>query len=101
VKARLSLPTVPRLVRRNVVATFAGTLTPYHGGRTPVELWRKVGSRFVRYKTLKATNAAFSGITKWTLKARLPYAGSWRIRAIHSDADHAANSSAYKSFTVR
>lgn len=101
VRARLSTPTAPRLVRRNVTAAFSGTLTPAHAGKTPVELWRKVGRRYVRYKTYKATNAVSGSVTRWRLRVRLPYRGTWRIRALHSDTDHATSASAYKGFTVR
>jgi hypothetical protein len=99
-RALLSTPTAPPIVKRSVTATFTGTVAPFHAGKTRVELYRRVGTRFVHYETLQARNVPFSGITKWILRAELPYAGTWRIRARDLCAGHAPSTSAYKGFFV-
>jgi hypothetical protein len=102
VKARLSRPAGPAVVRRDVTVTFTGTVAPGHVGKTPIELYRDIGgTHYVRYRTLYAPNAPYSGITRWTLRVRFPIAGRWLIRSLHSDASHAANASSMRLCTVR
>jgi hypothetical protein len=101
VGAYLPKPVAPSVVRRGASFTTYGYLKPRHTGSTKLYFYRKVGHRWVKYRVVGARNAAYSTYTKYSVRYRLPYAGAWRVRAYHADADHAATWSPIKSFTVR
>ncbi|RJQ53274.1 MAG: VCBS repeat-containing protein [Actinobacteria bacterium] len=106
VKAYASLST-PSLStsspRRYVYFTCTGTLRPRHAtpGSTKLYFYRKVLGRWRYYTARTATLTNHSGYTGYACTYRLPYTGSWYVRAYHSDASHAATWSGIRYFTVR
>lgn len=87
---------------RNRYFTVYGCFRPGHSGKTTVEFYRKVGSRWVPYRWRDATNRKLSvNLTKYWLGYKLPYRGYWRIRARHWDAGHARTYSTWRVFRVR
>lgn len=107
-KAYLSKPSAPSSARRGRSFYVAGYLKPRHRAKaSSVKLyfyrWEKVGGRYVwrHRKTINAANSNYSSYTKYTGRTSLPYAGRWRVRAYHSDTDHAPKYSAYDYLSVR
>ena len=101
-KASLTRPVTPDTVSRNVSFTTYGYLKPYHAGSTALFFRRYVNGTWTYYGAGKATNTAFDGYTLYTLSGySLPYAGSWKVRANHSDGSHAATYGPWRYFTVK
>lgn len=104
-RAWVSTPAAPSGARRGILFTAYGYLKPRHvSGRASVTLkcYRYERGRWVHRKTFSAVNSNYSSYTKYSKKIALPYTGRWRIRAYHSDADHAPTySSGYRYVTVR
>lgn len=98
--AKLSRPSAPAKVRRNVRFTVSGTVEPALGGGTPLTFYRKKGVKWVKYPTFKAKNVAAGGMSKYKLKVKLPKAGKWYVQSSWSDAAHRPSVSARRSFTV-
>ncbi len=92
-----------------------GSLLPRHtAGTYPVKLYceRYESGKWRLRKTVsaKAYNSYYTNeilgyysepSTKYLASVSLPYAGKWRIRAYHGDADHYGTYTKYKSYTAR
>lgn len=102
-KALLTRPTMSTYTpRRNTYFTMTGYLRPGHLGKTRVEFFRKVGSRYVLYRWGYGTNKKLSRTqSRWTLRYKPPSAGYWKIRARHWDTGHDKTYSAERFFRVR
>ena len=88
---KLTLTVLGTTARR----TFTGTLAPKHARRT-VTLQRKIGTRWVRFATVKTTSRSTFRITKRLTKGR------HQFRVITAkDAQHLAGTSATRRVTVR
>lgn len=88
----------PRVGRPFVVY---GYLRPGHRGKTRIEFYRRIGRRWVLYRWYYGSNAKMNRLlTRYTLRARLPHRGWWRIRARHWDFGHAKSYSAWRAFRV-
>ena len=99
--ATLSRPAAPASVKRGAYFTVTGTLKPRHSGSTPLTFYRKKSGKWVKYKTVNAKNANYSTYTKYKLKYKLPYTGSWYVVASHSCTLHRASVSAKEYFSVK
>jgi hypothetical protein len=100
---------VPSAVTKNVNFIFSGYVYPAHTSSYPVKLY------FYRYEKLASGSygwvyhkyvsgpkySSTSTATRYVGKTSLPYAGTWRVRAVHSDTDHKASYSTYRVFTVK
>lgn len=84
-------------------AYIYGYLEPLHTGRTKLQIYRLVGSRYKLWANKYATNYAYGtpAFTRYKYTWKPPYAGKWRVRAYHSDASHAAMYSPWRYFRVR
>jgi hypothetical protein len=89
-----------------------GYYKPKHAtGSTQIKLlayrWERrtdgtLGYVLKRTVTTTTTNPAGSAYSRYKVSLRLPYRGTWRIRAYHAaDALNAATYSAYRSMTVK
>lgn len=88
---KLTLTVLGTTARR----TFTGTLAPKHARRT-VTLQRRIGTRWVRYATVKTTSRSTFRITKRLAKGR------HRFRATTAkDTQHLAGTSTTRRVTVR
>lgn len=99
--AYLSTPSTPPSVLKGRTFTISGYLKPRHPGKTKVEVWRKIGTRWVRYRVPLALNADYSTYTRYSLRYAVPYSGWWRVRAYHADAGHLATYSGWRAFSAR
>ena len=99
--ATLTKPVTPATVRRNKSFTTYGFLKPRHSGYTKLCFYRKVGGTWKLYRSLKAPNRNYSSYTKYKLSTKLPYRGSWLVKAYHADIGHRATWSAGRSFKVK
>jgi subtilisin-like proprotein convertase family protein len=97
----MSKPTGKPSVRRRMRFTVTGLVKPYHSGKSKIAFFRKIGKRWVRSALAKASNKAYHGYTKYTLKYRLTKAGMWYVATYHSDGDHAASYGPARYFHVR
>ena len=100
-RAYLTQPVTPTAVNRNTSFTTYGYLKPYHSGYTTAYFYRYYLGAWRYYAAVNAPNASYSGYTRYSLSYKLPYAGSWYVRAYHADANHAATWSPIIQFTVR
>ena len=82
-----------------------GYLKPRHrAGSYPVRIYeyRRVSGRWKSHGYVKAKASDYGTYTKYSRSVRLPYTGTWRLRAYHSDPGHAASwSSGYDYVTVK
>lgn len=101
VRASLSRPSTPASVEKGVRFTTTGLLKPYHGGTTRLLFQRLEGGEWKLRRTVEARNARYRGNTRYSVRISLPRTGSWRVRAYHADATHAATYSPFRRFTVR
>lgn len=101
-KAWLSQPAVSTSAPRSGRPfTITGYLRPAHAGKTRIEFYRKIESRWVLHRWYYATNFKLSTtLTKYSLRLSLPYSGYFRIRARHWDSGHAKTYSAWRTFKV-
>jgi len=101
-RAYLSQPVTPSTVYKNTSFATSGYLKPYHSGYTRLYFYRYYSGKWNYYTKVNAPNAKYNvSITKYTLSYKLPYAGSWYVRAYHSDGNHAATWSPVKRFSVK
>lgn len=100
-KAYLSAPSGKSSARKGKAYTMTGTLKPGHGGRpVRVEGYQKVKGKWKKRWTKSAGGVDRGSYAQYTLKVKLAK-GSWRFRAVHSDASHAATYTGYKSVSCR
>lgn len=103
-KAAISIASMPTSARRGRSFSAYGYLAPRHlPGTWPVLLdcYRYQRGKWVRRKTVDAKVLDFGTRSRYSLRLSLPYAGRWRIRARHADAQHATSYSSYRYVTVR
>lgn len=99
--ARLSAPAISGPAYRGGVFKVSGTLRPAERGSVRLYFYRKVGSTWRRYGPARSAKVEQRGsYTRYSLATRLPYAGSWRVRAYHADWNHLATWSVPRDFTV-
>lgn len=105
--AMLTTPAAPSSVLHRRSFTVLGYVSQHTSGTAPVALrfYRyRVGRGYVYYKTLSPAvrDSAIDDLSQYQVKTTLPYAGKWRIRAVHvADALHLTTYSAYEYLTVR
>ena len=90
-KAWMGDPVAPSTAKHGVAFKTYGYLKPKHAaGDYPVRIYkeRKVSGRWKSYGYVKAKASDYSSYTKYSASVRLPYAGSWRLRAYHADSGH-------------
>lgn len=99
-------PVTPSSMRRNVSFSTYGYVVYHPAGTAPVTLYvyRYASRRWILYKavacrvsTIAVQGTAFS---KYAVTLKLPYSGTWRVRALHK-VGTASRYSAYRTFTVR
>lgn len=94
----------PSGAKRNTAFTFWGSLKPRHtAGSTVVRLYayRYVNGswKYTKYAYGKAYN--YSSYSRYSGKVSLPYAGKWKLVAVHSDTGHTSTSSTTLYVTVK
>jgi hypothetical protein len=107
--AQLTTATLPTTIYRNRGFTATGKLYPRHLAGTSgvkLEFWRLYRNLngTVTWKYVKQAPARLSdtvGGSSYTAVTSLPYAGTWRVRAVHADASHVRTNSVFKTFSVR
>jgi len=107
--AYLTAPGVPSAVTKNVNFIYSGYVYPAHTSSYPVKLYfyryEKLASGSYGWVYRKYVNgpkySSTSTATRYVGKTSLPYAGTWRVRAVHSDTDHKASYSTYRVFTAK
>ncbi len=103
-KALLSTPSAPTAISRTKAFIATGTLKPRHAvGTYPVKIqcFRYEGGTWVLRKTVLAKASGTGSYSTYSGKVWLPYAGRWKIRALHADTGHAATYTATRALTVR
>jgi len=102
-KPNLTLPKIsPASPRRNRTFTMSGKVGHPDVGRTRMSfvIQRRVGNRWVAYKTVRTT--LVTGKTSFSAKTKLARRGTFRVRTTHAeDAVHIAGVSKWKTFRVR
>ena len=102
--AYLTTPFAPTFMSRTRSYSVYGYLKPRHSGY-PVRIYAYRYDATRRVWQLRVTAYAraynFSSYTKYVAKVRLPSAGTWRIRAYHSDSVHSPTYGGYKNVRVR
>jgi hypothetical protein len=102
--AGLTKPAVVGKVARSKTFSLKGVLKARHpAGEWAVKLYcyRYEGGFWKLRKTV-AAKVADDGedSSSYRVSTTLPMSGKWRVRAVHSDADHRWSNSVYKSITV-
>ena len=105
-RAKVTPPNVPSRVRAGARITCWGTIAPQHtaaqnrASHTKVAIQRYAGGRWRAVYSLFAQKYKNSGgVTKYSIT--LMFApGKWRVRATHSDIDHAKSVSSWRTFSV-
>ncbi len=101
-RAYMGQTVIPSTIQKNTYFTAYGSLSVRHSGYTRVYFYRYYSGKWNYYTYVNAPNAASGSNTTYTSRYRLPYAGSWYVRAYHpGDAINAATWSPVKQFTVR
>ena len=111
----ITTPASASTVTHKKTFTMSGFLLPRHtSGSYPVKLYCYRNERGV-WRLRKTVNArAYNSTymnynmgyyqepaTKYSASVALPYAGKWRIRAYHGDADHYGTYTSYKLVTAK
>jgi len=105
--ASMNRPIAPSSVRHNRTLTVYGYMWPRHASGTTAVTLRfyryKSGRGYVYYKSLrvKVYNAVYYNYSRYVAKTSLPYAGKWRVRAVHADSLHLTSYSSYEYLVVR
>ncbi len=108
-RIKLLTPVAPKTMWRSDRYSVHGYLKPWHASGTyPVRIyrWKKTSSgKWKSYGCVKAkaSNSSRSAYTKYSSRVRLPYAGTWKVRAYApADLGHAATwSSGFDYVKVR
>ena len=105
--AAVGTPVAPSYVYRGRAFTVWGVLKPRHSSST-VRIYRERYDNgrdrpYGSYINARGYNSSsYPTYTKYSVKISLPYACRWRVRAWHSDSDHAPTYSAkWDYITVR
>jgi len=107
VKARLSRPVAPRVIRAKRYVTVRGFIWPRHAvGTRPVEVtvWKWDGTTWVEMAKLhpKIVGRVLNG-AKWQFKRWVSAddVGRWRLQVSHEDTAHAASVSPFGYIKVK
>jgi len=104
-RAKVSTPVAPKLMYHWGWRTIYGYAWPRHSTSSSVRIyrWRNVSGHWKAYGYVNASVRNYSTYSKYSISTRLPYAGTWRLRAyVPADAGHAAAwSGGYDYVTVR
>ena len=100
-RATLTTPIAPWSVRKAATFTVWGYLMPQHDAGTEavtLQFYRLQAGQWVLRRTVKVAVTNHSDESKYSARVSLPYAGVWRIRAVHpGDALHTTSFSGYRS----
>ena len=104
-RATLLGPVTPTVAVANKYFTVSGVLRPHHeAGQYWVSLYfeKLVAGKWYGLKPIGAmcSDADAVASTRFSASAKLP-AGTWRVRAYHSDADHSPTWTVYKTVVVK
>jgi hypothetical protein len=106
-RALVTPPAVPSVVRAGVRVTSWGSVKPVHtaaqnkASHTKVYLERYSAGKYRPVVTLYAQKYVnTSSETRYSITLQY-HSGSWRVRAVHQDDDHAKSVSDWRYFTVR
>jgi hypothetical protein len=106
-RAKITPPAVPSSVRANVPITSWGSIKPRHSAsqnkssHTRVYVEHYLGGRWQAVISLYASKyKSTSTETRYGYTLRYK-PGTWRVRAVHQDDDHAKSTSSWRTFTVR
>ncbi|MBI5231663.1 MAG: hypothetical protein HY876_05815 [Coriobacteriales bacterium] len=100
-RAFVTVPTIPGWNGRTY--RFRGDLKPRHtAGTNVVRLYleRFQGGQWVTRSVVWASASNFSTYSRYSGSTTLPAGGSWRVKARHTDGDHADTWTGYRTFTV-
>lgn len=102
--ASMTRPYAPKTAGRGVAFKAYGKISPKHAAGAHsvwVKAYRREGGRYVLKKTYTGTVKDYtSAQSKYVASVVLPSAGTWRIRASHSDSGHLTSYSSYRYLTV-
>lgn len=102
--ATLTKPRAPSSARHGAKFSISGYLKPRHpAGKIAVTLkcYHYESGHWVSRKSVRAAVSNYSDYSKYAVRLSLPWKGSWRIRAYHSDSGHRASYSGYHYIRVR
>jgi hypothetical protein len=106
-RAKITPPAVPKAVQAGKLVTAWGTILPKHTtaqnrtSHTKIYLERYYGGKWhavVSVYAQKYRNTKTA--TEYAVSLRY-HAGSWRVKAVHQDDDHAKSTSSWRTFTAR
>ena len=106
-KATVGTPVLsPPVPRKYVFFTTWGIINQKVTGSARLYLYRRVAGRWVQYpgrgRYLSAKNYSYGSRTKYLLRFKVPYSGSWYVRPYYAGGPvAAANWGKIKFFTVR
>lgn len=99
---KLSTPTASRYGTRSyTLAGYSESQHPRGAVIARIYVWRYVNGGWKPSGYRSATASDSGGRSRYSVKYKFPATGRWRIRAYHSDLDHAPTWSDYSYFTVR
>lgn len=93
-----------KTIKAKKTFTWYSWIKPRHAAGSKalkLEFQRYVKGKPRAYKTVSATAYNHSTYSRAKVKIKLPYKGTWRVRAVHSDTGHAKSTSAWYKFTVK
>lgn len=103
-RASLGTPVAPSPMSTARAYTVHGSLGPAHTAGSAVGrlyCYRLESGRWILRRTFTITAYTSSGQGAYRASVRLASAGSWRMRAYHTDAGHAPTYSGWRYVTVR
>jgi hypothetical protein len=80
-----STPTAPLSVKHGTSFTTLGYVSKHTAGTYPVTLrfYRYKSGKHVYYKSVSAKASSVLSFSKYARSTSVPYAGKWRVRAVH------------------
>ncbi len=106
-RAKITPPAVPKVIQAGRLVTSWGTILPKHttaqnrSSHTKVYLERYYGGRWHAVTSLYAQKyRSTKNATEYAVSLHY-HAGSWRLKAVHQDDDHAKSTSSWRTFTAR
>jgi hypothetical protein len=96
-----SKPTAPLSMRRGVAFTSYGYIIRHTAGTSPVTLrfYRYKSGKYVYYKSVTAKVSNVLGFSRYYRGTSVPYAGKWRVRAVHNVGTTKRPKYLYSSYT--
>lgn len=101
----ITRPLAGALIAQDTTFTSSGVLRPRHTLTAANRYTRLYFQYYHRgawrpYTSVLARNSNTATYTKYALARKLAYTGSWRVRAYHKCAKHAASYSVFRSFKI-